>query len=100
MEHISQRDMVATHKGIRRLLIPNGELMISVPDLDTLCKLFTHMDLTLEHRFYVIRMMFGGQTDDFDFHYIGLSFDILSIYLAKAGFATVWRVKDFGLFND
>jgi len=100
LEHVGQRDMVATLKGLRRLLISGGELMISVPDLDTLCQLFVHKDMTMESRFHVMRMMFGGQVDDFDFHYIGLNFDILVQYLKAAGFASIKRVPDFGIFND
>ena len=100
LEHVSQRDMVKTLQGIRRLLIPNGKLMISVPDLDTLSKLFVHPQLNLEQRFHVMRMMFGGQVDDYDFHYIGLNFEILYSYLKIAGFSSASRIDAFNLFDD
>lgn len=100
LEHINQQDMVDTLQGIRRLLKPGGELCISVPDLDTLCRLFVHPDLNYEGKFHVMRMMFGGQVDPWDFHYIGLNFDILCNYLSAAGFTQCKRVNEFGLFND
>lgn len=74
--------------------------MISVPDLDTLCTLFMNKELPLQSRYHVMRMMFGGQIDDFDFHYIGLNLEILLNYLEPAGFASAKRVQNFGLFND
>lgn len=100
LEHVGQCDMLSTLKGLRRLLIPKGELMISVPDLDTLCTLFMNKELPLQSRYHVMRMMFGGQIDDFDFHYIGLNLEILLNYLEPAGFASAKRVQNFGLFND
>jgi predicted SAM-dependent methyltransferase len=100
LEHIGQKDMIDTLKGIRRLLKPNGKLMISVPDLDVLCKLFIHPELNASQRFHVMRMMFGGQVDPWDFHYIGLNFEILGSYLSASGFGSCARVDSFNLFND
>ena len=45
-------------------------------------------------------LMFGGQTDEHDFHYVGLDFDILCGYLRGAGFTGMERVGEFGLFED
>jgi predicted SAM-dependent methyltransferase len=47
-----------------------------------------------------MRMAFGGQMDEFDYHYVGLSYEILTRYLLNAGFSRVERVKSFGLFDD
>jgi predicted SAM-dependent methyltransferase len=74
--------------------------MISVPDFETLCRLFLDPRAELMERFMIMRMAFGGQMDEYDFHYVGLSYDILSRYLLNAGFARVERVKGFGLFDD
>ncbi len=100
LEHVSQLDMGATLSGLYRILTPNGKLMISVPDLEVLCKLFIHPELNKASRFQVMRMMFGGQTDQFDFHKIGLSYDILAAYLRAANFQFAKRVDQFGIFND
>jgi hypothetical protein len=45
-------------------------------------------------------MMFGGQIDDYDFHYIGLNFEILFSYLKIAGFSSASKVDEFNLFSD
>ena len=45
-------------------------------------------------------MIFGGQTDQFDFHYFGWSQDFLKSFLLEAGFIEIKRVKSFLLFND
>jgi len=100
LEHISQVDMVATLSGLNRILSAEGKLMISVPDLEVLSRLFIDPNLDKAARFHVMRMMFGGQIDPHDFHYIGLTFEFLLDYLGQANFKWVERVEEFGLFND
>ncbi len=100
LEHISQTQMVSTLAGLHRILVPDGQLLISVPDLEALCRLFINPELDKAGRFHIMRMMFGGQVDPFDFHYIGLSFEILMDYLGAANFKFCKRVAEFGIFND
>lgn len=100
LEHIPQFQMVETLAGLNRILSANGKLYISVPDLETLCQLFLSPDLDKAARMHVMRMMFGGQVDQFDFHYIGLTYEILTDYLGAANFKFCKRVSEFGLFND
>ena len=38
-------------------------------------------------------MMFGGQVDDFDFHYFGWDYTLLESYLLGCGFKKVEKVK-------
>jgi predicted SAM-dependent methyltransferase len=83
-----------------RVLKPSGVFKIAVPDLEMLCKLYIHPELNIPDRFYVTRMIYGGQTDPFDFHKIGLNWEILTAMLAQAGFKTARRVKSFDLFHD
>lgn len=84
-----------------RVLAPNGHLMVAVPDLDTLCALYASRDeLSSDQRFAVMRMMFGGQVDQYDFHCVGLNEELLTSYLTAAGFTEIRRVTDFGLFED
>jgi predicted SAM-dependent methyltransferase len=47
-----------------------------------------------------MRMMFGGHTNEFDYHVVGLDEEFLRGYLRQAGFMNVTRVMEFGLFND
>jgi predicted SAM-dependent methyltransferase len=100
LEHVSQNEILPTLKGFYRILKNNGSLMISVPDLEVLCRLFLSEGLSKDMRFHIMRMMFGGQIDAYDFHYIGLTYEFLHDYLITAGFSNVKRVSSFGLFKD
>ncbi len=100
MEHIGQKDFLPTLKGVHRILCKGGTLYFSVPDLEVLCRLFLRSDLNPSEHFDVMRMMFGGQTDDYDFHYIGLSAEFMTDFLRLAGFSSFRRVSSFGIFND
>jgi protein O-GlcNAc transferase len=100
MEHVDQQHFVKTLQGIHRVLSATGELYFSVPDLEELCRLFLDPQLGSAQRFHVMRMMYGGQIDDFDFHYIGLTHEFMLEYFSAAGFSNVKRVTSFGLFND
>lgn len=83
-----------------RVLKKGGRARISVPDFEMLCRLFLGSRGRLAERIMIMRMAFGGQMDAHDFHYVGLSFDILAELLAKAGFSEPERVREFGLFDD
>ena len=87
-------------KEFNRVLAPGGQVMIAVPDMDILCRLFTVSDLTGDERFHVMRMMFGGRMDAHDVHLVGLNAQFLTAYLTTAGFVDLIRVKEFGLFRD
>jgi predicted SAM-dependent methyltransferase len=87
-------------QGVHRVLKPGGRLRVSVPDLETLCKVFLHPSLDGPARFHVMRMMFGGRTTDYDVHYVGLTFEFLGEFLHHAGFRDIKRVPEFGLFQD
>lgn len=83
-----------------RTLTPGGKIYISVPDLEILAELFLNKDLSINERFHVVRMIFGGHIDKYDYHHVGLYMEILTEFLGTAGFINIQRVRDFGLFND
>lgn len=83
-----------------RVLAPGGELWVSVPDLTSLAKIFLDPRLTLEARFSVMRMIYGGHDDAWDYHKVGFDFGILENFLIQAGFVEMRRVENFGLFED
>ncbi|MGA2891906.1 MAG: methyltransferase domain-containing protein [Xanthobacteraceae bacterium] len=100
-EHLGYNgELQTTLKGIHRVLKPGGRLRASVPDLETLCRLFLHPSLNGVNRFHVMRIMYGGRTTDYDVHYVGLNFEFLATFLQDAGFRDIKRVESFGLFND
>jgi predicted SAM-dependent methyltransferase len=101
LEHLSYpHDLGAALKEFNRVLVRGGTLRASVPDLTTLCALFLDPALDGDARFHVMRMMFGGQMDPADFHYVGLSEEFMAAFLKEAGFTDVRRVEEFGLFKD
>lgn len=85
----------------RRVLKPGGRVYISVPDLDVLARLFLSKDkLSVDQRFFVMRMIFGGHIDKYDYHVVGLNEDFLGVFLKSAGYTNIKKVGEFGLFKD
>lgn len=94
------------------MLQPGGVLRISVPDIDVLAHLLLQQNpktgireyrFNVNQRFEIMRMMFGGHTDEHDVHLVGLNEDFLRNYLQDlqdAGFQRVDRVERHGLFKD
>ncbi|MBD2055511.1 methyltransferase domain-containing protein [Oculatella sp. FACHB-28] len=93
-------ELISTLVEWHRVLQPGGKLYISVPDLKTLCWLYLNPNLVPVERHHIMRMMFGGQTNEYDVHKVGLDADILGLYLAEAGFQGYETVSEFGWFND
>ena len=102
LEHLGyQSALPAALNEWYRVLAPEGRLMVSVPDLDTLCELYSQREsLASGDRFKIMRMMFGGQVDQYDFHCVGLNEEFLAPFLSAAGFTGIRRVDGFGLFED
>lgn len=102
LEHLDyQGELANSLREWLRVLEPGGKVYISVPDMDALARLFLEKELlTLDERFFVMRMMFGGHTDRYDYHVVGLNEEFLARYLAQAGFVRARRVENFGLFQD
>ncbi|MGD1874941.1 MAG: methyltransferase domain-containing protein [Mastigocoleus sp.] len=83
-----------------RVLQPTGNLYISVPNLETLCWLYLHPSLAPMEKHHIMRIMFGGQTNQHDVHKVGFDFDILSLYLEEVGFNQYHAVPEFNMFDD
>jgi len=47
-----------------------------------------------------MRMIFGGQLDESDFHYVGWNFQFLNDHLNQAHFSKIEKVNSFNLFDD
>jgi len=101
-EHFDyMNDLSTALREWRRVLMPGGRLYLSVPDLDVLARMFIDREhLNADERFFVMRIIFGGHVDDYDYHMTGLNEEFLTAYLVGAGFANLQRVGEFGLFKD
>lgn len=101
LEHVSHREELPTAIAeIRRVLAPQGILLISVPDMKVLCELFLDESLRYGQRHHVMRILFGGQIDAHDFHRVGLWSGYLMTLLKEAGFTRARQVPAIGLFDD
>jgi protein O-GlcNAc transferase len=94
------RELPTALKEWHRVLRFGGQLMISVPDMPTLCRLYLKDEVSLEQRFRIMRMMFGDQVDEQNHHKVGFSWEYLFALLAQVGFRVIRKVDRFGLFND
>lgn len=102
LEHFDYKDALAkTLREWWRVLGPGGKLYVSVPDLVTLASLLVVKDqFSLDERFQIMRILFGGHVDQHDYHQVGLDADFLAVFLGEAGFVNLTRVPAFGLFDD
>lgn len=101
LEHFSYTmDLQQVLREWYRVLLPDGKIYLSVPDLDVLAALVIDKNLSFKDRFYVMRMLYGGQTNAYDYHLVGLNEEFLTFYLTKVGFKSITRVERFGIFND
>ena len=84
-----------------RVLVPGGTLHVSVPDMDILARLFLdRQKMSMDDRFAIMQMIFGGHEDRYDYHVVGLNEEFLLRYLSRAGFVTAARVPGFGICDD
>ena len=100
-EHVPQGSIVSALRGIFRVLKKEGEFYISVPDMDVLFRSFLDLNRTPQEKYHIMRMIFGGQTDQFDFHYFGWNELLLTDVLMRVvGFSELERVDSFNMFDD
>jgi predicted SAM-dependent methyltransferase len=105
-EHIPRAGTTAFLKEWWRVLKPEGRLYLCVPDLEALFKIYLEnlprYD-TDEGRALVdlaCGVAYGGQVDQYDFHYYGYSFVTLKALLESVGFKNVVRFKHNDLVFD
>ncbi len=99
LEHFGYQNARIALQEWNRVLMPGGRLYISVPNFKMLALLIL-ADIDLQNQFTLMKMVFGGQQDDYDYHKFGFNDGLLTLYLEETGFTNIEKVDDFGLFED
>src|ERR1700742_4819396 len=60
LEHVPGADVPKTLSGIYRVLKTGGRFLVSVPDMDVLCKFMLEPDMPAELKLNFMGMIFGG----------------------------------------
>jgi len=94
LEHFPHAQIMEVLNDWRRVIKPGGIIRISVPDFDTLVAQYTHDN---PHNLPLQSYMFGGQTDEHDFHKAAFNKENLTLALRGAGFV---RVETWESEND
>jgi SAM-dependent methyltransferase len=68
-----------------RVLKPDGELMLVLPNIDWAVEAMTKKEGSPND---IMNVLYGGQTNDFDFHYTGFNPGLITEALTKRGFNT------------
>lgn len=89
LEHFPHTKTISVLKEWRRVLIPNGKLWISVPDFDSMIKLYQKEGMTD----FIRNLLYGDQLYDLAFHYTGFTFATLAHSALKAGFSDIKRIN-------
>jgi len=70
IEHVGFFESDKVIKQIFRILKKGGKFYISVPDLEVITEFFLK-EKDLERKIEFLRIIYGGQMDNYDFHYMG-----------------------------
>lgn len=83
LEHIAKARVVPTLLEWRRVLKPDGLLIVRVPDLVWCCEQW----LAHQTNDWWMDVLFGNQEHEGEFHKTGFTAGIMQCYLREAGFA-------------
>ena len=91
LEHLPHNEILPSLQQWHRVLKPGGEIRISVPDIDRIVKIYMKNWQHFQTRGHSpwIGLLYGGQTDKYDFHKTGFNFCWLSKLLEDAGFTQI-----------
>ena len=96
LEHFPHARSVDILREWRRILEPDGQLLLAVPDLLVIAEiLVSRPGWFMPPNNPWLGAIFGGQKDDWDFHKAGFTEPWLAYVLRLAGFSDVKRVARF-----
>ena len=110
VEHIPRAKVAQVVTEWLRVLEPGGKLYLSIPNLETLTRVYLDSigDYETEDgrddAEVARNIIYGGQSDKFDFHYSGYSFVTIKALLLSFGFSSVDTFTDsdidFAAFHE
>lgn len=92
LEHFGHREAIDVLRDWARVLVPGGRLRIAVPDFAHVLRKYADKE-----DFPVLEVMYGGQTDENDYHKSGYDEEGLRVLLRAVGLVAA---KQFESFHD
>lgn len=89
LEHVERGEVVNVLKEWRRVLKPEGQLRLAVPDFEAV----VHEYVENKDLMCFQGLLYGGQTYDYNFHHVAFDFAVLESLLIEAGFKHVERYE-------
>jgi len=88
LEHFSHTESVEVLKTWFRVLAPGGTIRISVPDIDRIVKIYAKNwdHFQKDGHSPWVGLLYGGQTDQYDFHKTGWNFCWMAHIMRGIGF--------------
>ena len=99
LEHVPKAEIQQTLSEWHRVLKTGGQLFVCVPDMENLFKIYLdnldNYDIPENKRLVDLScgIIYGGQVDKYDFHYMGYSYVTLKNMLESIGFKNIKRIK-------
>ena len=102
LEHLELGDPIRQALNeVFRVLAPGGVFFIGIPDMKALARLLLDTPGSdQEAQLRILRISYGGHTTKYDYHYLGLTLELLESALKHIGFRSVVQVPGFDLFDD
>lgn len=99
LEHLSLEQAFVCVREVRRILVPGGQFLVSVPNIPVVFDLLSQATES-KRRFFLMKVIFGGDADPYDHHRFGYDYEIAKHIFSVCGFTTLMQVDAFGLFED
>jgi predicted SAM-dependent methyltransferase len=93
LEHVERKDLIMVLKEWQRVLSYGGKVRIAVPDFEAV----TNEYIANKNLNSLQGLIYGGQTYEYNFHYVAFDYEMLKTVLESAGFRSVARYdwRDF-----
>ena len=97
LEHINRHNILNIISKLNKILVKGGKLRLSVPDFEAMCEIYMKDKNNLLKMY---GLLYGGQKNDYDYHYITFDFDLMSNILEKIGFNNIMKYDPFDFLPD